>query len=305
MGYVILDLEFNNLTNITKYYEDFYEKHSQFKNPEVENEIIEIGAIKVNKYMKIEDELKLYIKPSFFPILNPEITNITNIKESDLEGGVSFEEGMNRFKEFLGDYILCSWAKDDITMIIVNSHYYGYNDLKWINKYIDIQEYASNVLGAKKSLGLKSALDKLKIKVDSSKLHDALNDSFYTLQVFKNIYNFRILKKYIIEDIYNMPAITLRDLSKVTFERERLKSTCPKCRGALILDNDYIPAKWRYISVGVCSKCNSRILNEVVIKKTLIGDIIYNEIGTPLNELEYSDYSYRIEKYFYSKNDLK
>lgn len=299
MGYVIIDLEFNNLQNISKHYNNFYDKYKELKNPEVDNEIIEIGAIKVDKYMKIEDKFKLYIKPSIFPILNPEIEDMTNIKETDLESGVSFIEGMEKLKEFSKGYIICSWAKDDIIEIITNSHYHKYSDLKWIDRYIDLQEYATNVLGSKKSLSLKSALSMLKIKIDEDKLHDALNDAFYTVSVFKSIYNFRILKNYIVNDIYNMPAIMIKDLRNVNLDRKKVKSICPKCKGNLVLESDYMPLRWRYISVGKCSKCNSRILNEIVIKKTLIGDIIYREIGSSINEWEYSDYSYRLEKYFY------
>ena len=32
MGYIIVDLEFNNLKNITKYYEDFFEKNDDLKS---------------------------------------------------------------------------------------------------------------------------------------------------------------------------------------------------------------------------------------------------------------------------------
>ncbi len=40
MGYIIVDLEFNNLKNITKYYEDFFEKNADLKSINLENEII-------------------------------------------------------------------------------------------------------------------------------------------------------------------------------------------------------------------------------------------------------------------------
>ena len=72
MGYIIVDLEFNNLKNITKYYEDFFEKNADLKSINLENEIIEIGAIKVDKYMKPLGEMREYIKPTIFPIINPK-----------------------------------------------------------------------------------------------------------------------------------------------------------------------------------------------------------------------------------------
>lgn len=52
MGYIIIDLEFNNLKNITNYQKDFFEKYGEFDSISLENEIIEIGAVKVDKYMK-------------------------------------------------------------------------------------------------------------------------------------------------------------------------------------------------------------------------------------------------------------
>ncbi|MGL5415232.1 MAG: exonuclease domain-containing protein [Clostridium sp.] len=298
MGYVIIDLEFNRLDNIERYYPNLYEEYKELRNIEIESEIIEIGAIKVDQYMKIEDELKVYIKPSIFPILNPEIINITKITNEDLEKGISFKEAIDRLKEFIGNNILCSWAKDDVAQIIINSHFHKYEDIKWVKKYLDIQEYVTKVIGAKKSLSLKNALMRLNIKADDNLLHDALNDANYTVQAFKQLYNYRIVKNYIVDNIYDMPAINLRCVDNMNLDYSKIKSICPKCRRKLALDFDYMPARWRFLSVGICPKCHSTILNEVIIKKTLHGKVVYSEIGSILNEIEYSDYMYKLEKYF-------
>ena len=80
--------------------------------------------------------------------------------------------------------IICSWAKDDIAEIIRNANYYGYDDLSWIDNYLDIQEYVTKILGYRKSLSLKNALKALKIKVNEDLLHDALNDCIYTCLLY-------------------------------------------------------------------------------------------------------------------------
>ena len=96
MGYIIVDLEFNNLKNITKYYEGFFDENKQLQNIELENEIIEIGAIKVDQYMKPICEMREYIKPTIFPIINPKVTEITKINSSILnKNGISFTESIN------------------------------------------------------------------------------------------------------------------------------------------------------------------------------------------------------------------
>lgn len=297
MGYIIVDLEFNNLKNITKYYEDFFEKNINLKNINLENEIIEIGAIKVDKYMKPVCEMREYIKPTIFPIINPKVTEITKIDINILnEKGIIFEKAINKLRDMFEDGdVLCSWAKDDVAEIIINSNYHGYKDLNWLDSYLDIQEYAMKILAHKKVIGLKTALDELKIKADENKLHDAFNDAFYTLEVFKRIYNSRIIKDHIIRDIYNMPAINVSNLEQIKVEKDKLHFKCPKCNKEVNLETSIELFNWRFAAIGRCSKCKNNILFEIIVKKTLQGKIGYNEISSILKENAYIDYMYKFD----------
>lgn len=297
MAFIIIDLEFNNLTGITKYYPDIYEEYSNLRDIEIENEIIEIGAIKLDNYMKPLYKFKTYIRPTVLPVLNPNVLEITKIKEEDLNGGVSFEEGINMLRNIIneGD-IICSWAKDDIAEIIRNAIYHKYNDLNWINNYLDIQEYSTKILAKKKSLSLKNALDDLKIRVDQNKLHDALNDAIYTSYVFKAIYNSRIVKNYIIKDVYNMPALEIKNLKDFQIDTDFVEQKCPKCNVEVEIEVPLKAMSWRFVSLGKCPKCDSRVLNEVQIKKTISGQEVYKEISTIINEVEYMNYYYKINK---------
>lgn len=297
MGYIIVDLEFNNLKNITKYYEGFFDENKQLQNIELENEIIEIGAIKVDQYMKPICEMREYIKPTIFPIINPKVTEITKINSSILnKNGISFEEAMNKLKGMFeeGD-VLCSWAKDDVAEIIINANYHKYKDLNWLDAYLDIQEYASQILAHKKALGLKTALDELKIKVDETKLHDALNDAFYTVEVFKRIYNSRVIKNHIVYDIYNMPAINVSNLEGIDIDSDKLEMKCPKCGKRITLETSLECLNWRFAALGICQKCKNKILFEVLVKKTLQGEMGYKEISSILKEDVYLDYVYKFD----------
>jgi inhibitor of KinA sporulation pathway (predicted exonuclease) len=297
MGYIIIDLEFNNLKNITNYYKDFFENYGRFDEIELENEIIEIGAVKVDQYMKPVSELKAYIKPTIFPVINPIVTEITKIDEKILnENGVSFEEAINKLKDMFeeGD-VLCSWAKDDIAELITNAHYYNYTDLSWLDGYLDIQEYVTKILAHKKALGLKVALDELKIKVDETKLHDALNDSRYTVEVFRRVYNSRMIKNYIVKDIYSMPAIHVSNLEDVKINEEELMLKCPKCGMRVELETAIKLLNWRFAAVGACPKCKSNVLCEIVVKKTLQGRSVYSEVNSILKSEAYLNYVYKLE----------
>lgn len=156
MAFIIIDLEFNNLSGIHKCIPNVYNEYPNLKKLDLSNEIIEIGAVKLDSHMQPCEELKVFIKPSVIPVINPKILDITKINIKDIENGVHFIEGLNKLKCMVneGD-IICSWAKDDIVEIIKNANYYGYSDLSWIKNYLDIQEYVTKILGYKKSLSLK------------------------------------------------------------------------------------------------------------------------------------------------------
>lgn len=297
MAFIVIDLEFNNLEGIHKYYPNIFAEKPELKSLELDNEIIEIGAIKLDNYMKPLKEFKAYIKPEVIPVLNPKISEITNITEEDLEDGLTFAEGIEKLQELIdeGD-IICSWAKDDIIEIINNAFFFKYNNLNWLKNYLDLQEYSTKILGKKKSLSLKSALDELKIKVDDSKLHDALNDAVYTSEVFKRIYNSRILKNYIIKDIYNMPAVDIENINEYKLDREKIIEKCPRCNVNLEIEHDFVPLKWRFLSLGKCPKCNNRVVNEIVVKKTFSGEEVYKEVSTIVDEIEYMNYNYKVKK---------
>lgn len=297
MGYIIIDLEFNNLKNITNYYTDFFEEYGKFDSVNLENEIIEIGAVKVDKYMKPISEIREYVKPTVFPVINPIVTEITKIDMHILnERGVSFEEAINKLKDMFeeGD-VLCSWAKDDVVELIINANHYNYNDLSWLNEYLDIQEYVTKMLAHKKALGLKSALDELKIKVDETKLHDALNDAKYTVEVFRRVYNSRVIKNYLVKDVYNMPAIHVSNLGDVKIDEEKLMLECPKCGKKVELETPIKLLNWRFAAVGICPKCKSNVLCEVLVKKTLKGEETYNEVNSILKNEAYLNYIYKLE----------
>ena len=93
-----------------------------------------------------------------------------------------------------------------------------------------------------------------------------------------------------------MPAVELKNLAEYTLNKTKIKNKCPKCQINLDLEYDFIPIKWRFVSLGMCPKCNNKIMNEVIIKKTFSGEEDYNEISTIINEIEYINCSYKFRK---------
>lgn len=301
MGYVIVDLEFNNLTNITKYHPDYFEDHGNLKKINFDNEIIEVGAVKLDRYMNEVEQLKVFIKPTIFVDLNPKIAEITHITDDMLEKGESFYDAMAKLKVFVGEDILCSWAKDDAAELIKNAMYHNYDIHSWLGDYIDLQEYCTKMLAKKKSLSLKNAVEELKITVESDKLHDALYDCICTAKVFKRLYNARSVKNHIIRNVYNAAVFSAKNIEDKVIDKEKLNYKCPHCGNKLSVEQDFKFFTWRFISLCVCSRCKSKVLKEVIIKESLTGQEMYNEINTVLDDTAYLRYNYKFEKSI--KND--
>jgi DNA polymerase III epsilon subunit-like protein/DNA-directed RNA polymerase subunit RPC12/RpoP len=296
LDYIVIDLEFNNLREITEFYPDFYENNSELIDINCPNEIIEIGAIRLDRAMREIGRFKTYVKPNIYKLLNPRVSQITGITEEHLKQGVSFIDALKNLGNFVGDdSIICSWAKDDIAEIMRNADYYNFSSIEWLKGYIDLQEYCTKILVEKKSISLINALNKLRIKVKEEELHDALNDAYYTSEVFRRIFNDRAVKSFVIRDIVHMPSIMIRDLGSFELDEEKAKLSCPKCGSIVELQYPLKLFKWRFIGIGSCLHCKSKILQKIVVKQSLAGDKVYLSENRFLNDKEYIELVDRFE----------
>ena len=177
MNFIIFDLEFNQAYRCAT-------------NKLLKQEIIEIGAVKVDEDFNVIDEFRHYINPKLFKQINPFVEAKTNITMSRLrEQGFPFTQVMKEFTDWLEkDYILCSWGIDDIRELKNNCLFYNI-DIEWIQKFIDIQLlYSVTNPSEKRQVKLKQAIEELNIPQESA-FHTAIDDAFYTMEVLRNIYN--------------------------------------------------------------------------------------------------------------------
>jgi DNA polymerase III epsilon subunit-like protein len=294
MNFVIIDLEFNNTKGLEKYFPELMEREEIAANTECPNEVIQIGAIKLDKNLKLIDSFDAYVKLVVYKIFNPEIKKLTGIRDEDLEEGVNFIDLIELLGAFIDeDSILCSWAKDDITEIIRNCNYHKYYDIHWIKEYIDLQEYFTKVLGLKEALGLKKALKRFNIRHEEEKLHNALYDAVCTGEVFKKLYNPRVLKPYIMKDVYNTPVIYIADYENLKVDENKMNICCPKCKSTVELEIPFEQHKWKFRSFGQCSCCNSKLEVEIAIRKNLKGEHVYANSERIISESKYSELYYR------------
>lgn len=187
MNYIIFDLEFNQGFDI--------KLNKTVSNEKCPFEIIQLGAIKLDKNLKIIDTFSRYVKPNIYTKIHPFVSKMTNITYNTVKGASCFNDVYNDFLKFVGDdeTIFVVWGGNDIKELFRNINFYNLSHESLTKNFINIQTYASkylnNPLG--KNIGLQNAIKLLNIKENLS-YHDAINDAYYTAEIFTRIYNKKI-----------------------------------------------------------------------------------------------------------------
>ena len=183
-------------------------------------EIVEIGAVKLNRRMQIVDRFEEIIKPKIYPRMHFMTTKIIQLDKEDLDNGKPFTEVMEHFMKWCGrNYRVCRWGTLDITELQRNMCYYGMDELT--NKplpYLDVQKlYSLAYEDGKIRRALEYAVDELGITKDEP-FHRANNDAYYTARVLEKIHNDHMdVESYLSYDLFMLPQ-DKRDEVRVKFK---------------------------------------------------------------------------------------
>ena len=263
MSIVFLDLEWNNA------YSKF---HHRFVN-----EIIEIGAVKLDDQYNEIDRFDIIIRSQITNRLGGRFKTLTNISNEEMREGVPFDEAVKRFLSWCGkDFLTVTWSNSDLYAIIENFQLF-YNEFpkNFFETYLDLQRFYHSVFKRDNGnqISLKAAAESLEISLEDVALHRASDDSAVTAEIFKKIaklgditefisdtrandfYERLSFKPYCIDDI-NSEFITPQDLS---FDCE--------CGAKAETISEWKVANKQFTNIFFCKKCKKRFLGRVRIKK--------------------------------------
>lgn len=257
MEYVIFDLEYNQLDyNNKKLAKQLNIDIPYFFN----NEIIQIGAIKIDDNLDYISGYSRFVKPKFIPKLNKRLIKMLPLTEDQLQSnGIPFNLAIIEFRKFLGDtsnVTLVTWSNNDI--MVLENNLRAWN-LKWRPKCkrIDLQNVMCNKLGLKNTPSLKKIAEYYNIELKGN-LHNAFSDVYLTRKVMENIG---------LEEIYkNNHCITFdkpKSSEIMIKEEKKYRLRCPNCSKFVRVEDeiDYFYNKqnkrfhYRY-KVSECKKCN-------------------------------------------------
>lgn len=207
MNYIIMDLEWNQSNTGT-------EKEVR----ELPFEIIEIGAIKLNKDHKMIDEFSELIKPVVYKEMHHITRKLIHLQIEELEKGRPFPEVMNQFLNWCGeDYIFCTWGPLDLTELQRNIRFYGMKPLcDRPMAFLDVQKLFSIVYeDSKTRRALEYAVDFLEMEKDIP-FHRAFSDAYYTAKILAGLPD-PAIEKLVSYDVFMTPK-TREDEIHVVFD---------------------------------------------------------------------------------------
>ncbi|MDX1942706.1 MAG: 3'-5' exonuclease [Saprospiraceae bacterium] len=134
----------------------------QGRPPSLVQEIIEIGAVRLNNYGEVEGTFNSFVRPKMHPRLSVFCQELTTIRQTDIDRARYFPDVIEDFQDwaevFDEDYVLCSWGGFDKKMLIQDCRLHDM-DHDWVESHINLKEQYREIKRLRQSKGLKSVVN--------------------------------------------------------------------------------------------------------------------------------------------------
>jgi DNA polymerase III epsilon subunit-like protein len=268
MEYIILDNEWN--TTFKKINGNYF------------NELIEIGAVKLDENLNEISRFSALIRSTFTKKLSSRFQRLTNIStEEMLKNGMTFQEAVKLYTDWAGnEAVTLTWSNSDLYVLLENFRLRTHkNKIPFIYKYIDLQKYTQNEMIAKghsitSQISVANAALLLGIPIDGIGLHRALDDSLLCAEILKKVYAQKRLREYVVDttapDYYSrltFKAYIIKDLSSPLINRKKLEFNCDKCGGEAMRLTPFAFKGQSFRAEFSCKSCGNKFLGRVSFKK--------------------------------------
>ncbi len=263
MTYIVMDLEWNNS----------YMKSTQ----KFINEIIEIGAVKLDGNLKTVDTFSELIKPVVSRKLRSRIKNLTHITNDDIRAGKPFASVIKDFEKWVGDdAVILTWGDTDIRTMLTNFKcFLQKEDISFIRKYVDLQRYCQCFINMEniQQAGLSYAAECLEIDPDEFPHHRALDDSLLSAECFKKVFDAEKLNEFIQicdKDFYTRLAFhpyVIKDKNDPLIDKNIFNCYCDICGGKVKTIKKWKFSNQSFRGLFYCENCNREFRVSLRIKK--------------------------------------
>ena len=149
-------------------------------------EIIEIGAVRLNRFGEVDDTFSRMVRPVINPTLSLFCRQLTGIDQREVDRGNTFPKVIDEFQDwadiFYEEYLLCSWGNFDRRMLVQDCKLHALEH-EWALEHINLKQQYKEVRNLKKARGLKSAVEREGFEFEG-RAHRALDDAKNLAKIF-------------------------------------------------------------------------------------------------------------------------
>ncbi len=127
-------------------------------------EIIEIGAFRLNHFGEVRGKFSRFVRPVLHPTLSPFCRHLTSITQEDVNRAKNFPDVISEFQDWARleeeEYRLCSWGGFDRKMFINDCTLHRL-DSDWADEsHINLKEQYRLMKRLRGGIGLMKAIEK-------------------------------------------------------------------------------------------------------------------------------------------------
>lgn len=268
MEYIILDNEWN--TSYRKI------------NGKCLNELIEIGAVKLDENLKEISRFSVLIRSTLTKKLSSRFQRLTNITTDEmLKNGMTFNQAIKLYSDWAGkDAVTMTWSNSDLYVLLENFKFRtGKATVPIIEKYIDLQKYVQNEMirngsNITSQISVANAALSLGISIDGIGLHRALDDSLLCAQILKKVYSRERLCSNIVdtsaEDYYKrltFKAYIIKDINNPEVNKKKMEFKCEQCGADAVRSTPWVFKGQCFRAEFSCKSCGYKFIGRVTFKK--------------------------------------
>lgn len=230
------------------------------------NEIIEIGAAKLDESFRLIDTVSILVQPQIDKKLRGRTKTLTHITNEDVRSGMLFENAIEKFSQWVGtqDNTFLTWGDGDIRVFSKNADYFtGSCELNFIKHYADAQKYVQSFIKTQdnQQIGLAPACEQLGIDTDKFSHHRALDDSLMTVECIKKVFDAHKLSKYTrVCDVDFIKKLSfkpyyIRDINNPAVKLTSMKTVCSVCGTPAVQKKVWRQVNQSFRSDFYCPRC--------------------------------------------------
>ncbi|MBX2873240.1 MAG: exonuclease domain-containing protein [Saprospiraceae bacterium] len=156
-------------------------------NPRTQvQEIIEIGAYKLDPYGDVMDTFSRLVRPVIHPYLSHYCRKLTGIEQDEINRASRFDKVAEDFKDWIDiydeDYLLCAWGSFDQELLIQDCKLHKM-EFDWTEPHINVKQQYHELKRLHRRRGLRRAVEAEGFEF-SGEQHRALDDAENLVKVF-------------------------------------------------------------------------------------------------------------------------